>query len=82
MAVQSPEDIELRDKLALMVERAKDADAGVAKAALDSMRCVAGKPATERREARRPLCCPRARAANALIRCRCAETRSARPRAR
>jgi hypothetical protein len=35
---QSPEDIELRDKLTLMVERAKDADAGVAKSALDSMR--------------------------------------------
>ena len=35
---QSPEDIELRDKLALMVERAKDADPAIAKAALESMR--------------------------------------------
>ena len=37
-AAQSPEDIELRDKLALMVERAKDADSAIAKTALDSMR--------------------------------------------
>ena len=35
---QSPEDIELRDKLALMVERAKDADPAIAKAALEGMR--------------------------------------------
>jgi hypothetical protein len=36
--VQSPEDIELREKLGLLVERAKDGDSGVAKAALESMR--------------------------------------------
>jgi len=34
----SPEDVELREKLALMVERAKDVDPAIAKAALDSMR--------------------------------------------
>lgn len=38
MFAQSPEDLELREKLCLMVERAKDSDAGIAKAALDSMR--------------------------------------------
>ncbi len=36
--LQSPEDIELRDKLALMVERTKDADQAVAKAALETMK--------------------------------------------
>lgn len=34
----SPEDIELRDKLAMMVERAKDTDEAVAKAALETMK--------------------------------------------
>eukprot|EP00281_Chroomonas_sp_CCMP1168_P026072 CAMPEP_0206230098 /NCGR_PEP_ID=MMETSP0047_2-20121206/10060_1 /ASSEMBLY_ACC=CAM_ASM_000192 /TAXON_ID=195065 /ORGANISM="Chroomonas mesostigmatica_cf, Strain CCMP1168" /LENGTH=915 /DNA_ID=CAMNT_0053653463 /DNA_START=69 /DNA_END=2816 /DNA_ORIENTATION=- len=34
----SSEDIELRDRLALMVERVKDTDQGVIKSALDSMR--------------------------------------------
>ena len=37
---QSPEDLELKEKLGLLVERSKDADSAVAKAALESMRSV------------------------------------------
>jgi hypothetical protein len=37
---QTPEDLELKEKLGLLVERAKDTDSAVAKAALESMRLV------------------------------------------
>ena len=72
--MQSPEDIELRDKLGLMVERAKDSDAGVVKAALESMRwgCVGGQQQRFARRVAHLPCCPRLRGerANSHFVCR------------
>jgi hypothetical protein len=42
--VQSAEDIELRDKLALLVERVKDSDPKIVKTSLETMRCLPPPP--------------------------------------
>jgi hypothetical protein len=41
---QSAEDVELREKLALLVERVKDSDPGLVKTSLEAMRFAPSPP--------------------------------------